>query len=69
MLIASQTSIIEKRFGAENAIKMLAEAGFDFTFFEMNEATETAIYGENYREYMISLKKVADEAGIEELKH
>ncbi len=67
MLIASQTSIIERRFGAEKAIKMLAEVGFeafDFTFFQMNEATESQVYGKNYREYMLSLKAVADKAGI-----
>jgi len=63
MRVASQTSIIEKRFGAENAIRMLSEVGFeayDFTFFGMNENTEKAVYGENYREYMLSLKEISD---------
>ena len=67
MIVASQTSIIEKRFGAENSIKMLAKAGFgafDFTFFDMNEKTEEAVYGDNYKEYMLSLKKIADSEGI-----
>ncbi len=67
MRVASQTSIIEKRFGAENAIRMLSEVGFeayDFTFFGMNENTEKAVYGENYREYMLSLKEISDKSGI-----
>lgn len=67
MRVASQTSIIEKRFGAERAIEMLAKTGFeafDFTFFGMNENTEKAVYGENYREYMLSLKALSDKCGI-----
>lgn len=67
MLIASQTSIIERRFGAERAIEMLSQAGFDafdFTFFDMNKNTEESVFGDNYREYMLSLKGLADRAGI-----
>ena len=35
----------------------------DFTFFGMNENTEKAVYGENHREYMLSLKALSDKYG------
>lgn len=44
----------------------LEKTGFealDFTFFGMNENTEKAVYGENHREYMLSLKALSDKYG------
>ncbi len=65
MLFSTQTSQLEKRFGAKNAIKMIHDAGFDafdFSFFSLDEKNE--LFGDSYIDYAKELREYADSTGI-----
>lgn len=67
MILSTQTDFLGRAYGEPQAIRMLAEAGFDafdFSFFPMFDNPEYPMNGENFRDYAKSLRAVADEAGI-----
>lgn len=66
MKIATQTLEIANRLGESDAVKMIAEAGFDgidLSLMCMSER-ETPFRGDSYREYAKELKEYADGIGI-----
>lgn len=67
MLLSTQTEVLAARHGDEEAIRILARAGFDaydFSMFRMFQDKEYALNTDLYREYAENLRRVADEAGI-----
>jgi len=66
MLISTQTAVFSQKFGDHDAIKLLAETGYDaldYSMFDMPNP-KSPLWGENYRTYAKSLKKTADEYNI-----
>lgn len=66
MLLSTQTARLQSKFGYEQAIKMLAAAGYDaydMSFFHPL-SSDDPLYSENCIKYAESLRKIADEAGI-----
>ena len=69
MRISTTTELLDDRFGREEAIRMIARAGFDCAdlgmFNEaMTEGHDDPLLQEGYREYALNLRKVAEENGI-----
>lgn len=67
MILSTQTDFLARAYGEEEAIRMLARAGFDaydFSFFAMFDNPEYPMNGPGFREYAQSLRAVAEEAGI-----
>lgn len=66
MKLSTTTGVAEKRFGYEEAIKMIAQAGFDA--YDLNmcgiHISENPMSGDGYIEYIRHLKSVAEESGI-----
>ncbi len=67
MLLSINLSAHSSRFSDKEAIKMIADAGFDafdLSLFRMNKDPEYQMNKENFREYAMELRKTAGEAGI-----
>lgn len=66
MKLATTTGVVDKKFGYAEAIKLIAQAGFDAYDMDMTDIhlVETPLSGENYRDYLEHLKIIADENGI-----
>lgn len=67
MLLSTQTDVFARRFGDEEAIRRIANAGFDafdLSLFAMNSNPNYEMNGEQFREYAKHLRAVADECGI-----
>ena len=65
MKIAMNTSYPAKFFGDQEAIRIIARAGFDaFDYTVGDSADDNPVYGENYKEYVAQLAKTAEECQI-----
>lgn len=67
MLLSTQTDVLARLYGAPQAIRMLAEAGFDafdLSMFDMFSDPNCPMNQPDYRDYAASLRAVAEEAGI-----
>ncbi len=67
MRISNHTKLIEDRFGREEAIRMIARAGFDcvdLSMFDMEHGWDSPFFREDYVEYAQKLKTVAQECGV-----
>ena len=67
MLLSTQTEFFGKVYGDAVAIRMIKAAGFDafdMSFFEMFGDKDYPMNGDNWRDYVCSLRAVADECGI-----
>lgn len=67
MRISTQTELLEDKFGREEAIRMIARAGFDcadLSMFDMESGTDSPFMKDDYREYARHLREVAEECGI-----
>lgn len=67
MLLSNTTEVLNTRLSDVEAIKFMAEAGFDafdMSFMHMTDHDEHPLNQEHYREYALELRKIADEAGI-----
>ena len=67
MRISTQTELLEDKFGREEAIRMIARAGFDcvdLSMFDMESGTDSPFMKDDYREYAQRLREVAEECGI-----
>ena len=67
MRISTCTELIEDQFGKEEAIRMIAKAGFDcadLSMFVMEEVWESPFMQDGYAELAKHLKEVAQECGI-----
>ena len=67
MRISTCTELIEDKFGKEEAIRMIAKAGFDcadLSMFDMEFGNDSPFMQDNYREFAQNLRKVAEECGI-----
>lgn len=67
MILSTQTDVLGHLYGEAQAIRMLAEAGFDafdLSLFDMFSDPNYPMNQPNYREYAASLRAAADEAGI-----
>jgi len=66
MKLVTQTEILEKAFGGEECVRILAKAGFDaadVSFFGMEEG-EGIWCGHGWREYALRLKETGMECGL-----
>lgn len=66
MKLSINTSTLRRRFGDEEAIKMIKAAGFecyDYSMYDIEERDD--LLGEDYKERAQRLRKLADEIGIE----
>ena len=68
MLISTQTDAFAKKFGDHDAIKYLAQVGFDafdYSMFNLlNQKTVHPLMRDDYKEYAQSLRRTADEHNI-----
>ena len=64
MIVSTQTMPIAGKIGEAEAIRLIAQAGFDAYDITLNGIEGNPIFEDNYKEYLTSLKAVADEAGI-----
>ena len=65
MKISMNTSYPAKCFGEEEAIRIIARAGFDaFDYTVGDSDDDNPVYGEDYREYVAELAKTAEECQI-----
>ena len=64
MIVSTQTMPIAGKIGEAEAIRLIAQAGFDAYDITLNGIEGNPIFEDNYKEYLASLKAVADEAGI-----
>lgn len=67
MLISTETDFLSRRFGEEDAIRMLARAGFDaydYSQFAMLEDASHPMNQPDYADYIRHLRQVADDCGI-----
>ena len=64
MKLVTMTSACAKRFGDEQAIKMIKDAGFDGYDFSMFDHNKKYWDSDGWKEYAENLKRVADETGI-----
>ena len=76
MLLSTQTKLLGRKLGQEQAIKMIAQAGFDAYDFSMGRIQyaldETSPFGvgdafyhfDDYAEKIMRLKEIADSLGI-----
>ncbi len=66
MLLSTQTEVLSRRFSCEDAINIIADAGFDaydFTFYGQNKAAHL-LDSETYGDYAHLLRDIADKKGI-----
>ena len=71
MLLVTQTTELQKRFGIEKAIQMIAGAGFDaidFSMFEMND-DNSILNSDKCFEYAKQLKETAQNALVVVITH
>lgn len=67
MLLSTQTEVLASLYGEEDAIRMLAEAGFDafdLSLFSMTSDPKYPMNGPNYREFSEGLRKASERYGI-----
>lgn len=67
MLVSAQTKKLRARFGMENAIRILHEAGFDaydWSMGPMEKEPDHELNQPNYREYAHHIRQYADSLGI-----
>lgn len=69
MRISTTTEQVDDFFGREEAIRMIARAGFDCADLgmfndAMTEGHDDPLLQDGYREYALNLRKVAEECGI-----
>ena len=67
MRISTQTELLEDKFGREEAIRMIARAGFDcadLSMFDMETGNDSPFMQDDYRAYALHLREVAEECGI-----
>lgn len=67
MLVSAQTKKLRARFGMENAIRILHEAGFDaydWSMGPMEKEPNHELNQPNYREYAQQIRAYADSLGI-----
>lgn len=65
MLLSTMTGGISLKLGDKEAIRMIAEAGFDSYDFSMHaHGDDSPVYNDGYREYAENLKQFADECNI-----
>jgi len=67
MLVSTQTEVLADRFGDAQAIRILANAGydaFDLSLFRMYVDPDYPMNSPDFRTYAAGLRAVADEAGI-----
>lgn len=67
MLISAQTKRLRSRFGMENAIRILAEAGFDaydWSMGPMEQEPDHELNQPDYRQYAVHIREYADKLGI-----
>ena len=67
MLVSTQTETLGKRFGDEQAIRIIATAGFDafdLSLFDMYFKKDYGMNRPDFKAYAENLRRVADEVGI-----
>ncbi len=64
MKLVTMTSACAKRFGDEQAIKMIKDAGFDGYDFSMFEHNQQFWDSDNWQKYAENLRRTADNVGI-----
>ena len=65
MKLSVDCCIISERMGDKTAVKMIKDAGFDcFDYSFCCRSDALPIFGENYKEYALDLRKHIDETGI-----
>ena len=65
MILSTMTSVLAKRFGTKEAIKIISDAKFDaydFTICGLGE--DSPVFGDDYLNYAKDLRNFADERGI-----
>ncbi len=58
---------IRKRFGEEDALKMIKAAGFDcvdYSFYWLDAENKENILGSNYREHALQTRQILDQLGL-----
>ncbi len=66
MKISTQTCVMSNLFGDIEAVKLLAEIGYDcvdYSMFGIGKP-ESPLYGDGFEDYARELKHIADESGI-----
>lgn len=67
MLLSTQTDVLGRRHGDEQAVRLLAEAGFDaydFSFFQMNSKADYEMNLPDFRDYAARIRATAEQCGI-----
>ncbi len=67
MLLSTQNDVLGRTFGEAESIRMLKKAGFDafdYSMFRMVREEDYALNLPDWREYVHTLRNVADEVGI-----
>lgn len=65
MLLSTTTNVLGRRFGEAEAIKILAQAGFDaFDYCVFTNKDDSQVYGDNYKEYIAELAQTAKKYNI-----
>lgn len=65
MLLTTMTGYMARKFGDAEAIRIIAEAGYDSYDYSCHVCTdESPVYGDNYKEYAAEIKAVADKYNI-----
>ncbi len=67
MLISTQTDALYNRFGLKEALRILAEVGFeayDVSLFAVQKKEDDPLNGEYFREYAKEIRAYADSLGI-----
>ncbi len=66
MLLVTTTDCLAKRYGMEQAIDMIADAGFDaldFSAFELGK-DDCPLLGDGYREWALAMRQKAESRGL-----
>ena len=64
MIVSTQTMPITAKVGEAEAIRLIAQAGFDAYDITLNVIDGNPLFEENWQEYAAALKAIAEEAGI-----
>ncbi len=66
MLLSTQTDVLFRRFGAETAVQMFAQAGFDAIDYSMFSMTDDScpLNSADPEKFGLLLRKIAEDAGI-----
>ena len=65
MILATQTDVTGRNFGDVEAVKLIAQAGFDAVDFSMfTQHNAEFLFGDNYLEYIYEVKRAAQESGV-----